>query len=93
MDKVLVLLTFVGSLFALLFAFVTARKLISFPEGTELMKKISASIRSGANAYLRRQYKIALVFFGIMFVILGAMAFAGFLTPFVPFAFITGGFF
>ena len=93
MDKVLVLLTFVGSLFALLFAFVTARKLIRFPEGTELMKKISASIRSGANAYLRRQYKIALVFFGIMFVILGAMAFAGFLTPFVPFAFITGGFF
>lgn len=93
MDKVLVLLTFVGSLFALLFAFVTARKLIRFPEGTELMKKISASIRSGAKAYLRRQYKIALVFFGIMFVILGAMAFAGFLTPFVPFAFITGGFF
>ena len=93
MDKLLVFFTFTGSLFALIFAFVTARKLIRFPEGTELMEKISSSIRCGADAYLRRQYKIALVFFGVMFVILGVMAFAGFLTPFVPFAFITGGFF
>jgi len=93
MDKQLVFLTLAGSLLALLFAFVTASKVIRFPEGTELMKKISSSIRRGANAYLKRQYKIVLVFFGVMFVILGAMAFAGFLTPFVPFAFITGGFF
>ena len=57
------------------------------------MKKISGSIRQGANAYLKRQYKIVLIFFGVMFVILGAMAFAGLLTPYVPFAFITGGFF
>ena len=57
------------------------------------MKKISYSIRAGANAYLKRQYKIVLVFFGIMFVVLGAMAVAGLLTPFVPFAFLTGGFF
>ncbi len=57
------------------------------------MKKISYSIREGANAYLKRQYKIVLIFFGIMFVLLGAMAVAGLLTPFVPFAFLTGGFF
>ena len=57
------------------------------------MKKISYSIRAGANAYLKRQYKIVLIFFGIMFVVLGAMAVAGLLTPFVPFAFLTGGFF
>ena len=57
------------------------------------MKKISYSIRTGANAYLKRQYKIVLIFFGIMFVVLGAMAVAGLLTPFVPFAFLTGGFF
>ena len=93
MDKLLILLTFIGSLFALLFAFVTAHKLIKFPEGTELMKKISLSIRRGANAYLRRQYKIVLVFFAVMFAILGLRVFIGFLTPFVPFAFITGGFF
>lgn len=54
MDKLLVFLTFVSALIALIFAFVTALKVIRFPEGTELMKKISSSIRRGANAYLRR---------------------------------------
>ena len=93
MDKLLVILTFAGSLLALLFALLMARKVIKFPEGTELMKKISKSIRQGANAYLSRQYKIVIIFFIVMFVILGAMAFADLLTPFVPFAFITGGFF
>lgn len=93
MDKLLVLLTFAGSLIALLFAFFTARKVIKFPEGTDVMKQISSSIRAGADAYLRRQYKIVLVFFGVVFVILEIMAFAGFLTHYVPFAFVTGGFF
>ena len=93
MEKLLVILTFAGSLLALIFAFVTARRLIGFSEGTELMKKISSSIRSGANAYLKRQYKIVSIFFLAMFVILELMAYAGFLTPYVPFAFITGGFF
>ncbi len=93
MDKTLVILTFLSSVLALAFAFLTARKVLSFDEGTDLMKKISASIRKGANAYLKRQYKIVIVFFAIMFVILGVMAFTGLLTPYVPFAFITGGFF
>lgn len=78
---------------AVVFALLTAKKVIGFSSGTEKMKKISYSIRAGANAYLKRQYKIVLVFFGIMFVVLGAMAVAGLLTPFVPFAFLTGGFF
>ncbi len=93
MDKLLVILTFAAAVLALLFAALTAKRVISFPEGTELMKKISLSIRKGANAYLKRQYKIVLIFFGVMFVILSAMAFAGLLTPYVPFAFVTGGFF
>ncbi len=93
MDKLLVLLTFAGAVLALAFAFVTSRKVMRYSEGTDLMKKISSSIRKGANAYLKRQYKIVLIFFGVMFVVLGIMAFAGFLTPYVPFAFVTGGFF
>ena len=93
MEKVLVLLTFLGAIAALLFAVCTARKVLKYSEGTERMQKISASIRQGANAYLKRQYKIVFVFFGIMFVILGAMAIAKLLTPYVPFAFLTGGFF
>ncbi len=93
MEKTLVILTFACSVIALLFAFITARRVTKSPEGTDLMKKISLSIRKGANAYLKRQYKIVSIFFLIMFVILGIMAILNLLTPYVPFAFITGGFF
>ena len=93
MDKLMVLATFVAAVLALLFAIFTAKKVMKFSEGTDLMKKISSSIRQGANAFLKRQYKIVIIFFGIMFVVLGVMAALDMLTPFVPFAFITGGFF
>jgi K(+)-stimulated pyrophosphate-energized sodium pump len=83
----------IGSILALVFAFVQARKVLGFSEGSEVMRKISASVRQGANAYLKRQYAGVGLFFALMFVVLGVMAFFGFLTPFVPFAFITGGFF
>ena len=93
MEKLIMVMAFVGSVLALLFALATAFKVLKFPEGTDRMKKISASIRKGANAYLGRQYRIVSVFFIVMFAILGAMAWAKLLTPFVPFAFLTGGFF
>ncbi len=93
MEKLIMVMAFVGSILALLFALLTAFKVLKFPEGSERMKKLSASIRAGANAYLRRQYCIVSVFFAVMFVVLGAMAWAKLLTPFVPFAFLTGGFF
>ena len=93
MDKLTVILTFSASLIALVFAALSAARIMKFPEGTELMRKISTSIKQGANAFLRRQYKIVIIFFGVMFLILGAMAIGGLLSPFVPFAFITGGFF
>ena len=93
MDKIIALCVFVGALAALLFAAITALRVLKFPEGTDKMKKISQSIREGANAYLKRQYIIVSVFFAIMFVILLLMALFGLLTMFVPFAFITGGFF
>ncbi|MCL1815776.1 MAG: sodium-translocating pyrophosphatase [Treponema sp.] len=83
----------VGSAFALLFAFFQAQKIYKFSEGNDLMKRISKSVRTGANAYLRRQYTGVALFFAVMFVVLGVMAFAKLLTPFVPFAFVTGGFF
>ncbi|MDR1866634.1 MAG: sodium-translocating pyrophosphatase [Treponema sp.] len=83
----------IGSIVALLFAFIQAKRVLKFPEGTEIMKKISRAVQEGANAYLKRQYSGVGLFFIVMFVLLGVMAFAGFLTPFVPFAFITGGFF
>lgn len=93
MDKLLAGLTFAGAVFALLFALLMARKVLLAPEGTERMQKISAAIRQGANAYLKRQYKIVLIFFGVMFLLLGALALLGLLSPFMPFAFLSGGFF
>ena len=93
MEKLIVVFSFAAAVLALVFAALTAKKVMRFSEGTELMKKISASIRQGANAYLKRQYRIVIVFFAVMFVLLGVMAIFGLLTPFVPFAFITGGFF
>ena len=93
METLIVILTFAAAVLALLFAILTARKVMKFSEGTDLMKKISSSIKEGANAFLKRQYKIVLVFFSIMFVVLGGMAIFDLLTPYVPFAFLTGGFF
>jgi len=88
-----VLLAPIGSGLALLFAVFLALKVLRAPEGNEKMKKISGFIRQGANAYLKRQYGVVAVFFAIMAVVLGVMAYFGFVTPFVPFAFLTGGFF
>ncbi|MGN0569218.1 MAG: sodium-translocating pyrophosphatase [Candidatus Fimenecus sp.] len=89
----LVLLTFLGSVTALLFALFTAKRVLKFSEGNEKMQKISKSIRKGANAYLKRQYSVVSVFFAGMFVVLCVMAATKLLTWFVPFAFVTGGFF
>ncbi len=87
------LLAPIGSAIALLFAVYLAMKVIRAPEGNDLMKKISLAVRKGANAYLKRQYTGVIIFFAVMFVILLILAFCGFLTMFVPFAFLTGGFF
>lgn len=93
MEKILVCLTFFASILALVFVAVTAKKVLKAPEGNETMQKIAGFIRKGANAYLKRQYKVVSIFFACMFVILCAMAYLGFITPFVPFAFVSGGFF
>ncbi|MDR2588736.1 MAG: sodium-translocating pyrophosphatase [Spirochaetales bacterium] len=82
-----------GSVLALLFAFYQAKKVLGFSEGNETMRRISGAVRKGAGAYLKRQYTGVSIFFALMFAALGLMSFAGFLTPFVPFAFISGGFF
>ncbi len=94
MEKYLVIATFVGAILAIIFAVIMAKRVLSFDEGTDKMKKISANIRKGANAYLKRQYTIVSVFFGGMFAILCTMAAFGVLDNwYVPFAFITGGLF
>ena len=93
MNQYFIIFSALGSICALLFAVFMAKRALSFSEGTDRMKKIASFIRQGANAYLRRQYSVVLVFFACMFVILCLMAALHFLTWFVPFAFISGGFF
>ncbi len=85
---------FVGAALAGLYALLQTRKVLSFSEGSEKMKKIAGSIREGANAYLQRQYKTVLPVFAVIFVILMVLAFASkgsLLSQFTPFAFLTGG--
>ena len=82
----------VGALIALIFALTQAKKVLKFSEGTELMQKLAASIRKGANAYLKRQYTSVAKIFIIVFVILLILAGVGMLDNwFIPFAFLTGG--
>ncbi|MCL2368827.1 MAG: sodium/proton-translocating pyrophosphatase, partial [Oscillospiraceae bacterium] len=82
-----------GAVVALVFALVQSRKVMKFSEGNEIMKKISASIRTGASAYLKRQFRTLSIFYVVMVAILGVLALLGYASPFIPFAFLTGGIF
>ncbi len=87
---------FLGALVAGLFAAMQAKKVLSYSEGSEKMRKIAANIRAGANAYLKQQYTTVFKVFIVVFVILLAIAFATggkMLSKFTPFAFVTGGIF
>ncbi|MBU2103248.1 MAG: sodium-translocating pyrophosphatase [Candidatus Omnitrophica bacterium] len=57
------------------------------------MKEIALAVRTGAQAYLKRQYIGVSIFFAVVFVILMVLVLRGFLVIFVPFAFLTGGLF
>ena len=80
-----------GALIALFFALFQSRKVMKFSEGTPAMVKVADAIRKGANAFLRRQYRTVAIFYIAMAVILGVLALLEFVSPFMPFAFITGG--
>ena len=87
---------FLGAVIALVFAAIQRKKVLSYSEGDEVMRKIAASIREGANAYLKHQYTTVAKVFAVVFVLLLIMAFASggrILSQFTPFAFLTGGVF
>ncbi|MDR1564208.1 MAG: sodium-translocating pyrophosphatase [Oscillospiraceae bacterium] len=91
----------VASIAALIFAIAKAAGIMKQPEGTDQMIKIAGNIRKGASAYLKRQYSGVALFFLVMLILLGVMAYGdnlgflqtGLISDFVPFAFLTGGFF
>ena len=83
----------VSALFALLFAWIFYRSMKAQEEGTDRMKEIAAYVREGAMAYLKRQYTVVTKVFLILVVLLFILAYFGIQNPFVPVAFLTGGFF
>lgn len=83
----------IGAGLALIFAAFYTYKIFKVDEGTDKMKYIAESIRKGANAFLKRQYKGVAIFFVIMFIILFILAQFNFVSIFMPFAFLTGGIF
>ncbi|MGV8040619.1 MAG: sodium-translocating pyrophosphatase [Thermoanaerobaculaceae bacterium] len=84
----------VGSILALVFAWVFFRQMYMKSEGSDTMVKIAAHVRVGAMAYLKQQYKVVGIVFVVITAIFAILAYVFKLqNPWVPFAFITGGFF
>ncbi|MBP5234803.1 MAG: sodium-translocating pyrophosphatase [Bacteroidales bacterium] len=83
-----------ASIVALFFAYYFFRQMMKESEGTVTMKEIAQYVREGAMAYLRQQYKVVTIVFIILAVIFAVLAYGfGIQNPWVPFAFLTGGFF
>ncbi|MCM8818283.1 MAG: sodium-translocating pyrophosphatase [Candidatus Omnitrophica bacterium] len=87
------LITIIGSVFALAYTGYLARYILKKPEGTPEMIEIAEAVKIGAKAYLKRQYKGVGIFFSVVFVVLIVLSIRNYLPIFVPFAFLTGGFF
>lgn len=85
---------FAAALIALIQAKLFYETMRRADEGTERMIEIAGYVRKGANAYLDQQFKVVVLFF---VVITALLAYASFglkvQSEFVPFAFLTGGFF
>lgn len=82
-----------ASLLALGFAYYFYKSMKKEDEGTETMKKIAQHVREGAMAYLKQQYKVVTIVFIVLAILFAVMAYFGLQNEWVPFAFLTGGFF
>ena len=84
----------IASVVALTVAWIFFRNMIKEDEGFPRMREIALNVRKGAMAYLRQQYKVVFYVFIIIAIIFAFMAYVlKIQNPWVPFAFLTGGFF
>ncbi|MBS4014887.1 MAG: sodium/proton-translocating pyrophosphatase, partial [Candidatus Latescibacteria bacterium] len=83
----------ISSVIALLFALFLALRIMKKSEGTPSMIEVAKAVREGAMAYIKQQYKGVSIFFLVVFILLLVLALRGMQVIFVPFAFLTGGFF
>ena len=83
-----------AAVLALVFAYIFYRQMQSASEGTPTMQEIAEHVRKGAMAYLRQQYKVVAIVFVILALFFAVLAYGFHVqNPWVPFAFLTGGFF
>ena len=84
----------VASIVALGMAYYFFTKMMKADEGTPRMKEIALYVRKGARAYLKQQYKVVCIVFVVLCALFAFMAYGlNVQNPWVPFAFLTGGFF
>jgi K(+)-stimulated pyrophosphate-energized sodium pump len=83
----------ISSVMAIVFAYYFYNKMMSAPAGNAKMIEIAAAVREGAFAYLKRQYTVVGFIFMLLVVLFAVLAYYGIQNPFVPVAFLTGGFF
>ena len=84
----------VAAVIALGFAWLFFHQMMKQSEGSATMKEIALYVRKGAMAYLKQQYKVVTIVFVILAVFFAILAYGfGVQNPWVPFAFLTGGFF
>ena len=83
----------ISALMALLFAWIFYKGMKVQEEGTVKMQEIAEYVREGAMAYLKSQYTVVGKIFIILVALLTILAYIGVQNPFVPVAFLTGGFF
>ncbi|MCX6322468.1 MAG: sodium-translocating pyrophosphatase [Bacteroidia bacterium] len=83
----------ISALMALLFAWIFYKGMKVQEEGTDKMKEIAEYVREGAMAYLKSQYTVVGKIFIVLVALLSILAYMGVQNPFVPVAFLTGGFF
>ncbi|MEO0091674.1 MAG: sodium-translocating pyrophosphatase [candidate division WOR-3 bacterium] len=83
----------ISAVIALISALILTLRVLRHDEGTPAMKQVASAVLEGANAYLKRQYLGVSIYFLVVFIILIILALNRMLSIFVPFAFLTGGFF
>lgn len=83
-----------AAIVALFFAWLFFHQMMKESEGTVTMKEIAQYVRDGAMAYLKQQYKVVTIVFVILALFFSVLAYGFHIqNPWVPFAFLTGGFF
>ncbi len=82
------LIALIVAILGLVYVALTARRVLSNPEGTEEMKRIGTAIREGAQAFLRAEYRVLVIFA----LIVSVLIFLGLQNLWTAVAYLVGAF-